>query len=649
MIVLSDAWTYSETRLKTPNWRAALISLCAGFGACQAGLAIPDRQSITPAANSKLSGTATDPLKDGQTCASLVTALTPGTGNAKVLSPEREVIAAMSEELGRSLSQLKNAGSAPLYYLAYRVYDSPWQRISASNGAVLEEYIDNYSRMLSVDLRVGSPKFDNTHFLRGKNSAAAHFYSKSTADDSILPGRGAGLPLRQCLWLKTDQAFKGAQQRYAELGASNDVLAAEEDESGDFSLQPTHEYFSQIKTIALNRDEYEPRARKLSEIFSQHPLIEHATVSFSAEPTTRYIVNSEGSQMVEQHLSYQFNSTASTLAEDGMNLWLWDSVEANDPALLPDDAALKQRIDKLADKLDQLRTAPVADSYVGPAILSGKAAAVFFHETFGHRIEAEHEKNENEGKTFARKIGTVVMPSFISVVDDPTAETAYGTHLSGHYLYDDEGVPAQAVTLAKKGVLTNFLMSRVPVQGFGASNGHGRSSPGWNPIARQANLMVVVDKNKQVSPAVLRKMLIAQAKKQHKQYGLLFDEIAGGSTYTTSESNQTYFVNPLVVYKVFVDGRPDQLIRGADIVGTPLSALERIIGAGNDYGVFNGECGRDSGPVAVSAVAPSLLVQSIEIKRTAKTSNKPPILANPNSLKEDRAENQKRSQTGATP
>jgi len=369
--------------------------------------------------------------------------------------------------------------------------------------------------------------------------------------------------------------------------------------------------------------------RRLSQLFLKHPGFQSSKVSLTCEPTTRYMVNSEGSKIVEQHFGYRIFIQAQALAKDGMQLMLWDSVNALDPALLPDEASLAKRVDKLADSLEQLRAAPVAEPFVGPAILSGKAAAVFFHETFGHRVEAVHEKSENEGKTFARKIGTNVMPSFLTVIDDPTAVKSSGEFLNGHYFYDDEGVPAQPVTVAKKGVLTSFLLARTLVRGFNASNGHGRCSPGWNPVARQANLIVSADKSKQFSPQALRAMLIKEAVKQHKSYGLLFDEITGGLTYTSSHSDQTYLVHPLRVYKVFVDGRPDQLIRGAEIVGTPLAALERVVAAGNDMAVFNGTCGRESGPVPVSAVAPSLLIQSIETKRTARSSDKQPILSDP--------------------
>lgn len=539
------------------------------------------------------------------------------------------VILALTEELQRSFSALKNVGKAPLYYLAYRLYEGTWESITASDGALRDEVPKNDWRMLSVDLRVGSPKFDNTHYQRDVASHPPHEYDATSDRNSILPNEGAGIPLKQSLWLKTDSAFKRAQQRFASIKASNDLLAVEEDKSGDFSMQPASTYFGPVKNIELDRAAWEEKVKRLSKLFLNYPHLKDTSVKLAAEPTTRYFVNSEGSREIEQHLSYRIQVSGTTIADDGMSLSLSDYDEEKDPAKLPDEKTIAKMVDKLAHNLLAFRSAPVADPYVGPAILSGRSAAVFFHETFGHRVEAQHQKNEDEGKTFAKRVGTKVMPTFITVVDDPTNSFAYGQELCGSYKYDDEGVPAQAVTLAKNGVLTSFLLGRKPVTGFKTSNGHGRSAPGWNPAARQGILRVSADPKSQVSPAQLRAQLIAEAKKQHKEYGLLFDDIYGGSTAVSTHSDQVFSIYPLRIFKIFVDGRPDQLIRGADIVGTPLAALEKIILASNDYGVFNGSCGRESGWVPNSAVAPSLLIQSMEIKHSVRSFQKLPILPDP--------------------
>jgi predicted Zn-dependent protease len=539
------------------------------------------------------------------------------------------VLDTMQSELNRAFTHLKQEKGSPLYYLAYRLYEGNWQSVAARCGALTGKYYPRPWRMLSVDLRLGSPQFDNTHFLRSHNSTPPHIYESTSDSDAILPAHGAGDPLRQTLWLATDDAFKKAQARFAELAASNEVLAAEEDHAGDFSLQPKHTFEEPPKEEAFDVSLWNERVKRLSKLFLNHPMIKDSLVEFAADPEMRYIVTSEGSKLAERHNTYRFLCEGSTLAPDGLSLRLSNSVESKDPANLPDEKVLASMVNKIASDLDKLRQAPLAEPFSGPAILSGRAAAVFFHETFGHRIEGQRQKKEDEGKTFAKKIGTRIMPPFISVMDDPTKTHMYGTELNGYYKYDDEGVPAQPVTLVKNGILTGFLLSRAPVQGFKASNGHGRSAPGWNPAARQGNLMVLADPKKQVSFQTLRSMLIAEAKKQHKAYGLLFDEIAGGTTWTAAETNQSYSIYPLKVYRVFVDGRPDELIRGVDIVGTPLASLERIIGAGNDYAIFKGVCDAESGSVPVSASAPSLLIQEIEVKRRAKSFQKFPILPDP--------------------
>jgi predicted Zn-dependent protease len=274
-----------------------------------------------------------------------------------------------------------------------------------------------------------------------------------------------------------------------------------------------------------------------------------------------------------------------------------------------------------------LRIAKPAEPYAGPAILQAKSAGVFFHEIFGHRIEGHRQKNETEGRTFTKLVGQQVMPTFISVTDNPLLQKLGVKSLNGYYRYDDEGVPAQKVVLVDKGILRNFLMSRSPIKGFPTSTGHGRSSPGLTPVARQGNL--IVSSTKAVPYAELRRMLIQEVKKQKKPYGLVFDELAGGFTMTETFTPQVFKLKPLRVWRVFPDGRPDELLRGVDLVGTPLASLERILGAADDVDVFNGTCGAESGNVPVSAASPSLLVQTIEVERNYKDQNKPPVLPPP--------------------
>ena len=199
--------------------------------------------------------------------------------------------------------------------------------------------------------------------------------------------------------------------------------------------------------------------------------------------------------------------------------------------------------------------------------------------------------------------------------------------MSGHYDYDDEGQPARRVDLIKYGVLDTFLMSRLPIAGFSNSNGHGRAETGRMPTGRQGNL--IVSSTKTVSDKELRQMLIDEAKKQGKPYGLYFEDISSGFAVTTRRSPQAFQVIPLVVYRVYVDGRPDELVRGVSIVGTPQAALNRIVATDDKQDVFNGICGAESGSIPVSAVAPAMLVSEIETQRQAQGTARPPILPPP--------------------
>jgi predicted Zn-dependent protease len=269
----------------------------------------------------------------------------------------------------------------------------------------------------------------------------------------------------------------------------------------------------------------------------------------------------------------------------------------------------------------------VTDPFNGPAILSGRASAVFFHEVLGHRLEGQRQRGDEEGQTFTKMIGKPILPSFMSVTDDPTLKAFDGHPLSGHYTYDDEGQPARRVDLIKDGVLETFLMSRLPIASFADSNGHGRAEAGKMPTGRQGNL--IVSSSKTVSEKELRQMLIDEAKKQGKPYGLYFEDISSGFAVTTRRSPQAFQVIPLVVYRVYVDGRPDELVRGVSIVGTPQAALNRIVATGDKQDIFNGICGAESGSIPVSAVAPAMLVSEIETQRQAQGISRPPILPPP--------------------
>src|SRR5262249_35184806 len=318
---------------------------------------------------------------------------------------------------------------------------------------------------------------------------------------------------------------------------------------------------------------------------------------------------------------------AQTRAEDGMDLLRVETFQAPSPSGLPSEKELAEKIEKMAADLNALHKAPVAEPYDGPALLSGRAAAVFFHEVLGHRLEGHRQKDEDEGQTFTKKVGQEVLPKFLSVTDDPTLVELAGVKLAGNYQYDNEGVPAQKVEVIQNGVLKSFLMSRMPIKGFEHSNGHGRNQPGLMPTGRQGNL--VVSSTQTVPEKDLRQKLIDEVKKQNKPYGLYFDDIQGGFTLTTRSLPQAFQVLPVIVYKVYPDGRPDELVRGVDIVGTPLAGLTGIGTAGGEDRVWIGVCGAESGRVPVPGAARALLFSEREVRKRAQEDGCPPLLPPP--------------------
>ena len=199
--------------------------------------------------------------------------------------------------------------------------------------------------------------------------------------------------------------------------------------------------------------------------------------------------------------------------------------------------------------------------------------------------------------------------------------------LRGHYLYDDEGTPSQKAMLIENGILKGFLMGRSPIKNFPSSNGHGRKSYGRKVVSRMG--VTVVKAKNPVPFAELEQKLKEEIKRQNKPYGLIIDDISGGFTNTDTYSPQSFKVQPLLVYKVFPDDRPNELIRGADIVGTPLTSFNKIIAAADDEALFNGTCGAESGWVPVSAIAPSLLISELEVEKVNKTYENLPILPPP--------------------
>ena len=526
------------------------------------------------------------------------------------------ILKVMQAELSRASTSLSKTDPAP-YFLSYTVNDQDIVVLVGSYGSLLTDAALQ-RRQADVVMRVGSPALDNTH---GQSRV-------SGMTSGTLPLGDDPDAISRVLWELTDREYKRAAPAFLNVKTNTAVRAEEEDKSPDFSNEAPQKHTGEaLKPQAFDRAAWEGEIRRLSGEFRKYPGVYFASVILQAQDSNSRLVSSEGTAITSPSAITRLIVEAQTRADDGMDLIRVETFQAPSAAGLPSEAALTAKIDKMAADLKDLRKAPVAEPYDGPALLSGRAAAVFFHEVLGHRLEGHRQRDEDEGQTFTKKVGQEVLPKFLSVADDPTIHELAGMKLAGSYDYDNEGSPAQRVEVIQDGILKNFLMSRMPIKNFGLSNGHGRNQPGLMPTGRQGNL--IVTSTQAVPEAQLRQKLIDEVKRQGKPYGLYFDDIQGGFTLTTRQLPQAFQVLPVVVYRVYADGRPDELVRGVDIVGTPLAALTRIMTTGDQQHVFNGVCGAESGSVPVSAVAPAMLFSEMEVQKRGHLHERPPILPPP--------------------
>jgi len=535
------------------------------------------------------------------------------TAPAKTADP---ILKVMQSELSRATSSLSKTDPAP-YFLSYTVNDQDIVVLVGAYGSLLTDAALQ-RRQADVVMRVGSPALDNTH---GQSRV-------SGMTSGPLPLGDNPEAISRVLWELTDREYKRAAPAFLNVKTNTAVRAEEEDKSPDFSKETPQTHTGEaLVPIGFDRAGLEGEIRRLSGAFRKYPGVYFASVILQVQNSNSRLVSTEGTAIASPSTSTRLIMEAETRADDGMELIRVETFQAPSAAGLPSEADLSAKIDKMAEDLKDLRKAPAAEPYDGPALLSGRAAAVFFHEVLGHRLEGHRQRDEDEGQTFTKKIDQQVLPKFLSVADDPTVHELAGMKLSGSYEYDSEGSPAQRVEVIQNGVLKNFLMSRMPIKNFGVSNGHGRNQPGLMPTGRQGNL--IVTSTQTVPEAQLRQKLIDEVKRQGKPYGLYFDDIQGGFTLTTRQLPQAFQVLPVVVYRVYADGRPDELVRGVDIVGTPLAALTRIMTTGDQQHVFNGVCGAESGSVPVSAVAPAMLFSEMEVQKRGHLHERPPILPPP--------------------
>ncbi|OFY44355.1 MAG: hypothetical protein A2X18_01745 [Bacteroidetes bacterium GWF2_40_14] len=527
----------------------------------------------------------------------------------------------------KSQMTILQKGEYPPYYMNYRVLDNHTRVIRSSMGAI-NNIEENKQVMFVPQVRIGSPEFDNFH--ESQNGVLiTRFMGPPTI---LLPKdlQNGMESFKQIIKEEVNSRYRFAVNSLDRAKAKKGVQVENLDKSPDFTKAKAEKYFEPAlkeDKIALDLEAWQKKLNKYSGLFAENKDIISANSTLSYKIWRKYFVSTEGAEIAENRVYINMSIRAITMADDGMELPLHISYFAFSLDELPTEAVILKDIKEMSAKLSQLKVAPLVQPYTGPALLSGSASGVFFHEIFGHRVEGQKMKSDADGQTFKNMVGEGVLPKSLSVYMDPTMKKYHGNPLNGFYIFDDQGVRGERVEVVKDGILRNFLMTRTGLDGFPKSNGHSRTEFENDPTSRQSNL--IVETNDYKSDAELRKLLIAEAKKQGKEYGYFFKSVTGGFTQTGRTGANSFNVTPLEVYKIFVDGKADELVRGVDMIGTPLSMFSNIEFAGGDFEIFTGTCGASSGNVPVTAISPTILVNKVELQKKAKPTVTPALLPRP--------------------
>ena len=477
-----------------------------------------------------------------------------------------ELLGILKQELDYEFNELKDEEHPP-YFMAFRAVDSYNVNISCTNGAVIN-YSITENKLLSPEIRVGQYSFDDTHI---DDKSFPNWSDR--VQICVLPYENNQTLINYNIWKVTNELYEQVKDEY--ITKTERVEKSDLNEFDDFSKEPTEIYYEPVAIKEVDKTSAELWKVKLSNytsVFNNSPEIILVSGSFNYQLTRKYFLSTEGTEIIEnQTISVMVFSFVGKSSDDEFIPYT-HVYYATSPDGFPDDKEILTDLEALREDIISLCKAKKAEPFTGPAILAPEVTGVFFHEILGHRIEGHRMELSFNSKTFKEKINKEVINTDISVISDPTIAHYEGVELVGHYKYDDQGVKAQKVVNINNGVLENFLMSRKPINGFDKSNGHGRGIIHSKPVSRQSNLFI--SSNNPKSDQYLRKKLIKECKKQKVEYGYYFKKVAGGYTNTMNFTPDFFNIIPLEVYRIYVDGRPDELVRGVNLIGTPLMDVQ---------------------------------------------------------------------------
>jgi TldD protein len=554
------------------------------------------------------------------------------------------LLKAMKDEIKRVTELVRLRVSLdPPYYTEYRVEDTLSHSITAELGALVEES-DSAFRIPSVQIRVGTPAFDNTdHVFSGA-------YSGNRYDPGRLPLDNNYLAFREVFWLAADRAYKAAEDSIARKRSSLKNMS-QTDVLPDFSPAPVAHLILPIDRKPFAAAPWKSELIRLSALFDGYPKVFSSAVEMLSSQSINYVVTSEGTELrTPEDLAY-IRVAGRGLASDGTRVRDAQFFQAFRADGLPAEDVLTREIKAVGEHINELSQAPSGEAYDGPVLFEASAAAQLFGQLLGDNLKVTRKPVTDPGRPsryspseLENKLGSRVLPDWMDVVDDPTQTEYHGHTLLGHYLYDMEGVAPQPLTLVEKGVLKNFLLTRTPVfKEYPGSNGrarmtgsYGTRSPGFGNLFIRAS---------QTTPAAgMKQKLMDLCKQNNKPYGILIRKLDYPSTASIEELEKVMqaaggshpVVPPLLAYKVYPDGR-EELVRGLVFQGVSVRSFKDIVAASDENSVFDlidsnapfALVGAGSFITTSSVIAPSLLFEELELEPVQQETPKPPIVPPP--------------------
>ena len=580
---------------------------------------------------------------------------------AQVSADKDHTLQSMRDEMARAKSRLELAippSNQPVrpYYIEYRLLDIDIREVVAEFGALVNS-THTRSRVMNVGARVGDYKLDSSNFISDEGFRGFIGPTGTVGIDRDYDS------LRQDLWIATDQAFKEAVETYSRKQAYLSSLARQSD-IDDFSRVQVVQHVDPLADSDWSNRNWDQEARDTSAALRAFPRIYESRVTYRLVYLTEYLLTSEGTEVRTNHSYAAIEAGMNTLADDGMQVNHLYSAYVPRPADLPSVESVRKELNVAGSELMAMRAAPTASDYTGPVLFESRASAALLAEVLGPSLNGARPpvafqpvvdqmmSSLGARSDWSGKVGVRVLPTSVTLVDDPFAKDYKGAPLIGGYAIDEEGVPAEKVTLVENGQLKDLLMSRRPGPDFEKSNGHGRSSFIADPKPTMSNLFF--SSSEIVSKDDLKKKFIDACRAEKLNYCVVVREMDNPTLSILHQEDFSELLASfggnaatdrlsLVVYKFFpADGR-EELVRGARITGFNTRSLRNIAAIGNDNFVFNymqnqtagvagtalGAFGSAQNGLPAAVVAPSLLFEEVEVRGARGEPKRLPILPEP--------------------